>query len=54
MAPLLCDCGSGKAYDLCCGPYLKGNILPPVTLGRNEACFCGPGKKYKKSHTRQG
>lgn len=31
--------------------YLNGEILPaPATIkpGRNEACFCGSGKKYKR------
>lgn len=22
----------------------------PITLGRNDACHCGSGKKYKKCH----
>jgi len=30
--------------------YLDGIQLPPVKLARNEPCFCGSGKKYKKCH----
>ena len=30
--------------------YLYGEQLPPVKIGRNELCFCGSGKKYKKCH----
>lgn len=30
--------------------YLDGDLLPDVKLGRNEPCFCGSGKKYKKCH----
>ena len=34
--------------------YVDGEMLPPLKLGRNEACFCGSGKKYKKCHGREG
>ena len=30
--------------------YLQGDIKPPVTLGRNDLCWCGSGKKLKKCH----
>ena len=30
--------------------YTDGNYLPPVKLNRNETCFCGSSKKYKKCH----
>ncbi len=34
--------------------YVDGRILPALKLARNEACFCGSGKKYKKCHGREG
>ncbi|WP_444996332.1 YchJ family protein [Aliikangiella sp. IMCC44359] len=30
--------------------YLNGKQLPPIKLNRNENCFCGSGKKFKKCH----
>jgi SEC-C motif-containing protein len=33
--------------------YQTGALLPPVTLPRNEPCWCGSGKKYKLCHGRQ-
>ena len=30
--------------------YFDGEQLPPIKLERNEPCFCGSGKKYKKCH----
>jgi len=30
--------------------YLDGDQLPPVKLSRNDLCFCGSNKKYKKCH----
>jgi len=30
--------------------YQEGQLLEPVKLQRNEPCFCGSGKKYKKCH----
>lgn len=30
--------------------YLDGIQLPPIKLARNDSCFCGSGKKYKKCH----
>lgn len=30
--------------------YLRGEILPPITIGRNEPCWCGSGRKYKQCH----
>jgi SEC-C motif-containing protein len=32
--------------------YLNGELLPPITLGRNDLCWCGSGKKHKKCHGR--
>ena len=32
--------------------YLQGEILPPIILRRNDPCWCGSGKKYKKCHGR--
>jgi len=32
--------------------YQNGDLLPPITLPRNESCFCGSGIKYKKCHGR--
>ena len=35
--------------------YMNGNIIPTtdtivMNLGRNDTCWCGSGKKYKKCH----
>jgi SEC-C motif domain protein len=30
--------------------YLHGNILEPISIGRNDLCWCGSGTKYKKCH----
>jgi len=30
--------------------YFEGEDLPALKLERNEACFCGSGKKFKKCH----
>jgi SEC-C motif-containing protein len=30
--------------------YLQGKLLAPITLKRNELCWCGSGKKYKRCH----
>ena len=30
--------------------YTEGTLLPPVIWGRNQVCWCGSGKKYKKCH----
>ena len=30
--------------------YFDGEELPPIKLERNEPCFCGSGKKFKKCH----
>ena len=30
--------------------YLQGEMLPPIVLGRNDACWCGSGKKLKNCH----
>ncbi|MDF1588730.1 MAG: YchJ family protein [Gammaproteobacteria bacterium] len=32
--------------------YQDGDLLPPITLARNDSCFCGSGIKYKKCHGR--
>lgn len=28
--------------------YLGGRILPPIKWSRNDPCWCGSGKKFKK------
>jgi SEC-C motif-containing protein len=33
-----------------CWFYVDGDILPPISLARNEACWCGSGRKLKKCH----
>ena len=30
--------------------YVDGIHLPPIKIGRNDGCFCGSGKKFKKCH----
>ncbi len=30
--------------------YVDGTHLPPIKIGRNDDCFCGSGKKFKKCH----
>jgi SEC-C motif-containing protein len=30
--------------------YVDGDILPAISLTRNEACWCGSGRKVKKCH----
>lgn len=30
--------------------YRQGTILEPISLSRNDPCWCGSGKKYKKCH----
>jgi len=30
--------------------YLHGRQLPPITLRRNDPCWCGSGKKVKQCH----
>jgi len=30
--------------------YVKGQMLPEVKWGRNQACWCGSGKKNKRCH----
>lgn len=30
--------------------YLHGTILEPIHFGRNDPCWCGSGKMYKKCH----
>lgn len=32
--------------------YHHGTILAPLSIGRNDPCWCGSGKKYKKCHGR--
>ena len=32
--------------------YLHGVQLPPVTLERNDPCWCGSGRKFKQCHTK--
>ncbi len=30
--------------------YWQGTMLPSIPVGRNDPCWCGSGKKYKKCH----
>jgi len=30
--------------------YVDGDLLPPLALGRNDPCWCGSHRKYKKCH----
>lgn len=30
--------------------YCDGHILPPVVWGRNQPCWCGSNKKFKRCH----
>lgn len=30
--------------------YVDGQIMAPLKFGRNEPCWCGSNKKYKKCH----
>ncbi len=30
--------------------YVDGEQMEPVKTGRNEPCWCGSGKKYKRCH----
>jgi len=30
--------------------YCDGQLLPPVVWGRNQPCWCGSHKKFKKCH----
>lgn len=30
--------------------YVDGDFLPPLPMGRNDPCWCGSGRKYKKCH----
>ncbi len=30
--------------------YIDGEQLPTIKLARNEQCFCGSGRKFKKCH----
>jgi SEC-C motif-containing protein len=30
--------------------YIDGDMLPPISLARNETCWCGSGRKIKKCH----
>ncbi len=30
--------------------YMRGVMLAPIRLDRNDPCWCGSGKKYKKCH----
>lgn len=34
--------------------YVQGEMLPPISLTRNEPCWCGSGQKYKRCHGRAG
>ena len=37
---------AGKWY------YLDGEFMAPLVFGRNDPCWCGGNKKYKKCHGR--
>jgi tetratricopeptide (TPR) repeat protein len=46
---LLRRAGAGPEHPL--SELLHGfAVAPPSTLGRNEPCWCGSGRKYKKCH----
>lgn len=30
--------------------YLQGTMLAPISIGRNDPCWCGSGKKRKNCH----
>lgn len=30
--------------------YVDGITLPPITIARNDPCWCGRGKKFKQCH----
>ena len=32
--------------------YLDGEFMAPLVFGRNDPCWCGSNKKYKKCHGR--
>jgi SEC-C motif-containing protein len=32
--------------------YVDGLHLPPITVGRNDPCWCGSGRKLKQCHGR--
>ncbi|MFT5575643.1 MAG: SEC-C motif-containing protein [Bermanella sp.] len=38
------------SHDNGCWLYVDGDSLPPTPLGRNDACWCGSSRKYKKCH----
>jgi hypothetical protein len=47
--------GDGGGLWLQVAPSRVGDVIPqyvkgasPIKLGRNEPCFCGSGRKYKK------
>lgn len=57
--------GTGPLYDLIHGQihekarfvnkegrwvYCDGQMLPPVVWGRNQPCWCGSHKKFKRCH----
>jgi hypothetical protein len=41
-------------YQVCCEPFQEEDVEPYVRpepkIGRNDPCWCGSGKKYKKCH----
>ena len=42
-------------YDLCCTAFEPADEDEPIVratpkIGRNDPCWCGSGKKYKKCH----
>ena len=32
--------------------YIDGDALPAIKIGRNDACFCASGRKFKRCHGR--
>jgi len=44
------DLDEGGLWALVPPPAAKPKSLPPPKPGRNEPCWCGSGKKYKKCH----
>ena len=36
----MCPCGSAKAFDLCCGPYLSGVAIAPDAQALMRSRYC--------------
>jgi hypothetical protein len=55
VAPLLQEPDETSIYDLCCTAFEPVEedepfVRPGPKIGRNDPCWCGSGKKYKKCH----